>query len=610
MLYKLKVGFIGSVALLTIIWSMGLAVFAPSITMAADCPVLSSGDLFKVPNNSAVYLVNANMQRMYFPHSTVFKSWYEDYLTVVEIPTTCVDNYPSPGVAPFGVNYRPGSKLIKVQISPSVYAVGSDNTKYKIGSEDVASALYGSDWASKVVDIADVFWPNYVHTGDQINEAVPHEGMLIKVAGGEVYKVQAGELYKVDGLVRESADAQTVSQAVFDSVSDSGAKVSANSLYTDPAQMPQVTPDQETPEETPEEVVVEAIGPIRLTSATGDSINPSFVWTGSNYGVVWSDARDGNKTEIYFAMIDKDGNKVTTDTRITNTPTLVSAYPDIVWNGSGFGIVYTEYDDVLSVNGSINFVRIDIAGAKIGDVVEITDVVVDSRPRIAWNGNGYGIIWRTPQNTTAKTYFSFVNADGSILTNQERVVSDPASEQTRIIWDGTYFGIVYRHSQEKLSIGDVLEYTVGTYLYRIDESGDSLKDKPTIITRKESMASVWTGTHYASIEDSNTFSVFTLNGNFLVENAKVADDVLSDSNIAFDDNKYGIVAQKSGLVNFVEMKDDGNINQALAPISDTVNTVSTTPQIEWSGSDYGVVWSDTKDNNDGGEIYFRAIASQ
>ena len=433
---------------------------------------------------------------------------------------------------------------------------------------------------------------------------------MIKVAGGEVYKVQAGELYKVDGLVRESADAQTVSQAVFDSVSDSGAKVSANSLYTDPAQMPQVTPDQETPEETPEEVVVEAIGPIRLTSATGDSINPSFVWTGSNYGVVWSDARDGNKTEIYFAMIDKDGNKVTTDTRITNTPTLVSAYPDIVWNGSGFGIVYTEYDDVLSVNGSINFVRIDIAGAKIGDVVEITDVVVDSRPRIAWNGNGYGIIWRTPQNTTAKTYFSFVNADGSILTNQERVVSDPASEQTRIIWDGTYFGIVYRHSQEKLSIGDVLEYTIGTYLYRIDESGDSLKDKPTIITRKESMASVWTGTHYASIEDGNTFSVFTLNGNFLVENAKVADDVLSDSNIAFDDNKYGIVAQKSGLVNFVEMKDDGNINQALAPISDTVNTASTTPQIEWSGSDYGVVWSDTKDNNDGGEIYFRAIASQ
>ena len=610
MLYKLKVGFIGSVALLTIIWSMGLAVFAPSITMAADCPTLSSGDLFKVPNNSAVYLVNANMQRMYFPHSTIYKTWYEDYSTVVEIPTTCVDNYPSPGVAPFGVNYRPGSKLIKVQISPSVYAVGSDNTKYKIGSEDVASALYGSDWASKVVDIADVFWPNYVHTGDQINEAVPHEGMLIKVAGGEVYKVQAGELYKVDGLVRESADAQTVSQAVFDSVSDSGAKVSANSLYTDPAQMPQVTPDQETPEETPEEVVVEAIGPIRLTSATGDSINPSFVWTGSNYGVVWSDARDGNKTEIYFAMIDKDGNKVTTDTRITNTPTLVSAYPDIVWNGSGFGIVYTEYDDVLSVNGSINFVRIDIAGAKIGDVVEITDVVVDSRPRIAWNGNGYGIIWRTPQNTTAKTYFSFVNADGSILTNQERVVSDPASEQTRIIWDGTYFGIVYRHSQEKLSIGDVLEYTVGTYLYRIDENGDSLKDKPTIITRKESMASVWTGTHYASIEDGNTFSVFTLNGNFLVENAKVADDVLSDSNIAFDDNKYGIVAQKSGLVNFVEMKDDGSINQALAPISDTVNTASTTPQIEWSGSDYGVVWSDTKDNNDGGEIYFRAIASQ
>ena len=592
---------------ITIIFSIVILYIALP-AKAVDCPVLSSGDLFKVPNNSAVYLVNANMQRMYFPHSTIYRTWYDDYSTVVEIPTTCVDNYPSPGVAPFGVNYRPGSKLIKVQISPSVYAVGPDNTKYKIGSEDVAAALYGSDWASKVVDIADVFWPNYVHTGNQINEAVPHEGMLIKVAGGEVYKVQAGELYKVDGLVRESADAQTVSQAVFDSISDSGAKVSANSVYTDPAQMPLVTSEEET---TVPEVIAEPTvkGSVRITNATGDSIYPSFVWTGSNYGVVWSDARDGDKTEIYFATLDKEGNKTTSDTRITNTPILISTNPEIVWNGSSFGIVYNEYSDVLSVNGSIKFVRVDTAGVKMGETVEVTDVVARSRPRIAWNGSGYGIIWRTPQNTQAKTYFSFINAAGSILTNQERIVVGPASEQTRIIWDGIYFGVVYRHSQEKLSIGDVLEYTAGTYLYRINENGDSLKDNPTFISGKESVSAVWNGTHYVSVEDGNTFSVFTTNANFLVNSLKVSDEALSDQDIIFDDNKYGIVAQNKGLVNFIEMKADGSINQAITPISDVINTASTTPQIEWSGNDYGVVWSDTKDNNSGGEIYFRAVGS-
>src|SRR3990167_10313503 len=174
MFHILKKSFRQSIFILTILLGV-LAVFAFTATVkTAECPALEAGDLFKVPDNSAVYLLNADRQRMYFPHASVYKTWYSDFSAVIEILNTCVDNYPTPSAPPYGVNYRPGSKLIKVQISPSVYVVEPGNKKSKLGSEGVAKSLYGDNWAGKVMDVADVFWPNYAATGSEVTEAVPH----------------------------------------------------------------------------------------------------------------------------------------------------------------------------------------------------------------------------------------------------------------------------------------------------------------------------------------------------------------------------------------------------------------------------------------------------
>ena len=68
-----------SVVTMTILWSVGIAALIPATVLAVDCPELEAGDLFKVPGNSAVYLLNADMERMYFPSSEVFHTWYEDF---------------------------------------------------------------------------------------------------------------------------------------------------------------------------------------------------------------------------------------------------------------------------------------------------------------------------------------------------------------------------------------------------------------------------------------------------------------------------------------------------------------------------------------------------
>ncbi len=224
-----------SVVILTILWSMGIAALAPLAAKAATCPTLQAGDLFKVPGNSAVYLLNANMQRLYFPHANIYHSWYTDYSGVQEIPTSCVDAYPAPSAPPFGVNYRPGSMLVKVQISPSVYVVEPGNTLAKITSESVASALYGSNWAGQVADVADVFWPNYANRAADITDAVPPNGMLLKVSGGSVYYVSGGMKHLVDGSVAASA-VHIVSQAVLNAVGTASDSVTAASIWSNPSQ--------------------------------------------------------------------------------------------------------------------------------------------------------------------------------------------------------------------------------------------------------------------------------------------------------------------------------------------------------------------------------------
>ena len=218
-------------------FSMSFGALLPAVVHAAEtCPEVEAGDLIKVPNNSAVYYVNADMERMYFPNADVYFTWYSDFSGVKEIPATCIDNYPSGG----GVNFHQGTFLVKSEVSPNVYAVGPNNTKHKLPNETVAAALYGADWAKLVRILPDVFDANY-KVGAALTEAKPHEGMLVKTAGDtNVYYVMGGMLKKVDGTIPAilSAHVHVVTQAVFDTVemADAGDTVTAASLLADPSQ--------------------------------------------------------------------------------------------------------------------------------------------------------------------------------------------------------------------------------------------------------------------------------------------------------------------------------------------------------------------------------------
>ncbi len=177
----IKKAFSVSVVVATIFWAVGFAAFVPVAASAA-----SEGDLIKMEGNSSVYYY-AGGKRYVFPNESTYFSWYSDFSSVVTISASELQ------AIPLGDNVviRPGTKLVKITTDPKVYAVSPNGTLHHIDSEARAIALFGADWATRVVDVPDAFFTNY-EIGDAIDSDTHPEGSLIKYEG-------SSEIYWING---------------------------------------------------------------------------------------------------------------------------------------------------------------------------------------------------------------------------------------------------------------------------------------------------------------------------------------------------------------------------------------------------------------------------
>jgi len=134
-----------------------LAMLATTMPVSAATVSAEPGQLIK-GSLSTVYYYGTDGKRYVFPTEKTYKSWYgEDFSTVVTIPDSELMTIPLGG----NVTYRPGVKLIKITTDPKTYAISQGGTLRWIETEEVAIALYGSDWNTKIDDLPDPFFVNY-----------------------------------------------------------------------------------------------------------------------------------------------------------------------------------------------------------------------------------------------------------------------------------------------------------------------------------------------------------------------------------------------------------------------------------------------------------------
>lgn len=133
------------------------------------------GDLIKCPEYTTVYFYGFEGDRRYFPTQPIFLTWYYDFS---EVKTVSLESLVTLRLSK-NIKARPGAYMVKAVTHPAVYVVGEDSVLHKIPNESLAEKMFGKDWATKILDIPDVFWGDYKYSYE-LKEGYYPNGTLIK----------------------------------------------------------------------------------------------------------------------------------------------------------------------------------------------------------------------------------------------------------------------------------------------------------------------------------------------------------------------------------------------------------------------------------------------
>jgi len=118
----------------------------------------------------AVYFYASDGKRHAFPNDKVFFTWFDNFDGVKEVSASFMSSL----TLGKNVTYHPGTKMVKFQTVPTVYAVSKKGELRAITSEQIATELYGATWNKQIDDISDAFVGNYTF-GAKINSTSDYD---------------------------------------------------------------------------------------------------------------------------------------------------------------------------------------------------------------------------------------------------------------------------------------------------------------------------------------------------------------------------------------------------------------------------------------------------
>lgn len=126
---------------------------------AATIPAsqLTPGMLIRGSSHNAVYFYAKDGLRYVFPNDKTYFTWYQNFNDVKWVSDADLSTIQIGG----NVTYKPGVKMVKINSSPTVYAVAKNGGLRAIQSEDLAKSLYGATWNKQIDDVPDGFFSNY-----------------------------------------------------------------------------------------------------------------------------------------------------------------------------------------------------------------------------------------------------------------------------------------------------------------------------------------------------------------------------------------------------------------------------------------------------------------
>ncbi len=171
----------------------------------------------------------------------------------------------------------------------------------------------------------------------------------------------------------------------------------------------------------------------RIDISPSNACRPSIASFEDKYGIAWEDSRHG-EAEIYFTIVNADGNKITNEIRIS-TANGISGGASLVFNGREFCVAW---HDGRNGQWDICVARISTNGTGLSESRVTTDNNFQKRPSLVWNGSEYVLAWQDNRNGVYEIYIAYLNASGNKI-EQERKISSSISNTLypSLIWAGS-----------------------------------------------------------------------------------------------------------------------------------------------------------------------------
>jgi hypothetical protein len=168
----------------------------------------------------------------------------------------------------------------------------------------------------------------------------------------------------------------------------------------------------------------------------------TLVWSGERYLTAYQDARQAQNYEIYFDVLNRNGERLIEDLRVTNAEDF-SLSPSLVWTGAEALLVWDDRRFEDSGGTSVIFgQRVSIEGQLIGPNLQLSPAGVSAESAsMALSDTGVGIAFVTLEGNISRAKFltasrsldgvsgvtniDFENAEGPVVTalNDEYVVT-------------------------------------------------------------------------------------------------------------------------------------------------------------------------------------------
>ena len=366
---------------------------------------------------------------------------------------------------------------------------------------------------------------------------------------------------------------------------------------------------------------------INMSSSPGISLNPSLVFTGSDYAVIWDDDRDGDE-EIYFSRFSEDGTRIGPNLRVTDAPG-ISMEGSLVFTGSEFALAWSDERDHIGEEFDLYFARISMDSEKIGNDLKIT---VEPAGFYALNASlvfadsEYGVAWHDDHEGNYEIYFTRVSLEGSVQGDLVRISDVPADSMvpSLVLADNEY-GVAWfdcRDDEEELEV----------YFARIAMDGAKIgldtrisemparSTWPSLVFTGSEYAVTWHDYRHGEASDIY-FSRVSAEGVTIGDNQRITTSESTKSayaRLVFSGSEFGITwtetwpdGSEERFENYftrISMEGEKMGENLMVKSDRCVSGYYSMTSLLFNGSDYAIAWEDFRDMSTGNlEIYFNVI---